>query len=93
MQERQAQGLCYFQLYEQTLEGPPSPKTLRFKGFIATHVVTVLVDIGYYHNVLQPHLAQHLQLPITPTPKFPIMVENPDQIKKCARSPSTLKNP
>ncbi|KAF1870520.1 hypothetical protein Lal_00003726 [Lupinus albus] len=43
--------LIHFQLSEQALEGPPSPKSLRFQGFIAGHSVIVLVDTGSSNSI------------------------------------------
>ncbi|XP_019459949.1 PREDICTED: uncharacterized protein LOC109359708 [Lupinus angustifolius] len=87
--------LIHFQLSEQALEGQPSPKTLRFQGSIAGHSVTVLVDTGSSHNVLQPRLAHYLQLDVDPTPNFPVMVGNGAYIYctgLCPNTPLQLKN-
>lgn len=69
-----------FQLSPQALTGQPSPQTLKFKGIIAGLIVAVLVDSGSSHNILQPRIATHLNLPITPTPQFSVMVGNGDHI-------------
>lgn len=52
----------YFQLSTQALTGQFSPKTLQFKGFIDDLSVMVLVDTDITHNILQPHIAHHLNL-------------------------------
>nr|KYP65721.1 hypothetical protein KK1_011983 [Cajanus cajan] len=61
--------------------GSPSPKTLRFQGSIASITVTILVDTSSSHNILQPHLANHLNLPINPISPFQVMVGNGDTIQ------------
>ncbi|XP_058752398.1 uncharacterized protein LOC131625563 [Vicia villosa] len=66
----------YFQLSTQALTGHFSPQTLKFRGTIGGLPVMVLVDTGSTHNILQPRIAQHLNLPTTPIPHFSVMVGN-----------------
>jgi hypothetical protein len=47
----------FFQLSPQALTGQLSPKTLKFKGLLHGLTVTVLVDTGSTHNILQPRIA------------------------------------
>nr|KYP37756.1 Retrotransposable element Tf2 [Cajanus cajan] len=71
----------------------PNPQTLRFKGSILGLPVSVLIDTGSSHNILQPRIAQHLHLPITPTPQFPVMVGNGSHIYcagLCSQVPLSL---
>nr|KYP37503.1 Retrotransposon-derived protein PEG10 [Cajanus cajan] len=78
----------------QALNGSKSPPTLRFHGSISGHSVTVLIDTGSSHNIMQPRLALHLGLPTSPTPTFPVMVGNGDFIYCngfCPNVPHTLQ--
>nr|KYP61075.1 Retrovirus-related Pol polyprotein from transposon 17.6 [Cajanus cajan] len=70
----------HFQLSIHALQGHPSPRTLKFPGTICGQSVMVLVDTGSSHNVMRPKLAKFLHLPITSTPKFPVMVGNGEHI-------------
>ncbi|GKD53162.1 ty3-gypsy retrotransposon protein [Tanacetum coccineum] len=54
--------------------GLASPKALRITAYIIGHPVTVLIDSGSTHNIIQPHIASFLKLPITPIPSFTVMV-------------------
>ncbi|XP_019450613.1 PREDICTED: uncharacterized protein LOC109352884 [Lupinus angustifolius] len=86
--------LIHFHISDQALGGHFSPKTLKFSGIILGHSVTVLVDTGSSHNILQPRFAAHLKLPITETPKFPVMVGNGAHIfcsRLCDQTPITLQ--
>ncbi|KAJ0907444.1 putative aspartic peptidase domain superfamily [Helianthus annuus] len=56
--------------------GMSSPQTLRLQGFILGKPVTVLVDCGSTHNIMQPRIATALSLPTHPLPPFPVMVGN-----------------
>jgi hypothetical protein len=53
-----------FQLSLQVATGQPSPRTLRFTATILNHSVTILVDSGSSHNIIQPRIASFLHLPI-----------------------------
>ncbi|XP_019418303.1 PREDICTED: uncharacterized protein LOC109329088 [Lupinus angustifolius] len=86
--------VIHFHLSDQAFQGKPSPKTLKFQGTILGHQVTVLVDTGSSHNVMQPRVAQFLQLPISPRPKFPVMVGNGERIYctgLCKETPINLQ--
>jgi len=68
---------------------------LRFKGTIHGLSVTVLIDFGSSHNILQSHLATHLCLPINATALFSIMVGNGAHIHckgRCLVVPISLQN-
>ncbi|XP_058784061.1 uncharacterized protein LOC131658827 [Vicia villosa] len=71
----------YFQLSTQALTGHFSPQTLKFKGIISGLPVMVLVDTGSTHNILQPRIAQHLNLPTNSIPNFSVMVGNGSHIQ------------
>ena len=66
----------HFHLSPLALSGNPSPQTLKFTGMIHNLPVTVLVDSGNSHNILQPRIAHHLHLPIQPSPPLSVMVGN-----------------
>lgn len=53
----------YFQLSHHAVSGHFSLQTLRFQGLINGLQVMVLIDTCSTHNILQPHIATHLQLP------------------------------
>jgi hypothetical protein len=85
----------YLQLLPQALKGKPSPKTLRFKGKICELGVTILIDTGSNHNILQPRIANHLKLHTDPCPEFSVMVGNGSLLhcsKMCPKVPLMLQN-
>jgi predicted aspartyl protease len=85
----------YFQLSPQALTGQFSPPTLKFKGLLQGMTVTVLIDTGSTHNILQPRIANHLQIPSQPIPNFSVMVGNGSHIQcsgLCHDVPITLQN-
>ncbi|PNY00428.1 hypothetical protein L195_g023708, partial [Trifolium pratense] len=69
-----------FQLSLQAATGHPSPRTLRFIATIHNHRVTVLVDSGSSHNIIQPRIASFLHLPIQPLSSFTVMVGNGEHL-------------
>ena len=69
-----------FHLSLQAATGHPSPRTLRFTATIYGHKVTVLVDSGSSHNIIQPRIASFLHLPIQPLSSFSVMVGNGDYL-------------
>jgi len=75
----------YFHLSPQALTGETSTKTksLKFQGTLHGQPVSVLIDTGSTHNILQPRMAKHLHIPHTLTPKFSVMVGNGSHIQ-CA---------
>ncbi|KAL0399243.1 UNVERIFIED_CONTAM: Retrovirus-related Pol polyprotein from transposon.6 [Sesamum radiatum] len=66
----------HFQLSSAAAVGSRSPRTLCLRGRIHEHLVTVLVDSGSSHNIVQPRVAAFLGLPITPMASFPVLVGN-----------------
>lgn len=66
----------FFQLSPQALTGQFSPQTLRFKGLLDGLAVSVLMDTGSDHNILQSRIATHLRIPSKPAPNFSVMVGN-----------------
>jgi len=71
----------HFHLSPQALSGTISPKTLKFTGLIHHLPVTVLINSGSSHNILQPRIAHHLNLAISPSPPLSVMVGNGAFIK------------
>lgn len=51
-----------FQLSSTASFGGSAPQTLWIVGTISGHLVTVLIDTGSSHNIIQPRLAAFLQL-------------------------------
>ncbi|XP_058733853.1 uncharacterized protein LOC131605523 [Vicia villosa] len=85
----------YFQLSPQAASGQFSPKTLKFKGLIDGLVVSVLIDTGSTHNILQPRIATHLKIPNTHIPNFSVMVGNGSKLQcsgLCSKVPITLQD-
>ncbi|XP_058726761.1 uncharacterized protein LOC131598148 [Vicia villosa] len=85
----------YFQLSPQAANGQFCPKTLKFKGSIMGLSVTVLIDTGSTHNILQPRIAQHLKLLTQPIPNFSVMVGNGSKLSCsgiCQHVPIKLQN-
>ncbi|GKB94316.1 ty3-gypsy retrotransposon protein [Tanacetum coccineum] len=66
----------FLSLSPAALLGVTSPHTLRVTGHIKGHAVTILVDSGSTHNIIQPRIASFLNLAITPIPSFPVMIGN-----------------
>jgi len=50
----------HFHLSTAALRGPPSPRTLRVEGRIQELQVTILIDSGGSHNIMQPPIAEFL---------------------------------
>ncbi|XP_058742330.1 uncharacterized protein LOC131614797 [Vicia villosa] len=85
----------YFQLSPQALTGQFSPQTLKFKGMIGGISVMILVDTGSTHNIMQPRIAQHLNLTSTPITQFSVMVGNGSHLQCegiCNNVPLMLQN-
>jgi len=70
-----------FHLSPQALIGTISPKTLKFTSLIHNLPITILIDSGSSHNILQPRIAHHLNLAISPSPPLSVMVGNGTLIK------------
>jgi len=84
----------YFQISPQAVSGQFSPQTLKFQGFIRGQPIMVLLDTGSTHNILQPRIASHLNLPIDNGPQFSVMVGNGSYLEcqgTCRNVPITLQ--
>lgn len=71
----------FFQLFDTASREGQAPRTLRVTGYIQGHIVSVLIDTGRSHNIIQPRLATFLQLLVSPIQAFSVMVGNGDHIK------------
>ncbi|KAK9058307.1 hypothetical protein SSX86_023148 [Deinandra increscens subsp. villosa] len=60
--------------------GLSSTQTLRVTGHIAGKPVTILVDCGSTHNIIQPRVASSLNLSTETIPSFTVMVGNGEHI-------------
>ncbi|KAK4389794.1 hypothetical protein Sango_2316400 [Sesamum angolense] len=69
-----------FQLSLDALSGSPSPRTLRLRGSVCSFPVTILVDSGSSHNIIQPRIAHHLRLALQPLAPFDVLVGNGDAL-------------
>lgn len=56
-------GPLHFQLSTQAINEPTSPKVLKFTGLISRLQVSVLVDIGSSHNIVNLELLIICTLP------------------------------
>jgi hypothetical protein len=70
----------HFHLSHTALGGVPSSRTLRVTGRIHETQVTILIDSGNSHNILQPRLAEFLKLPVEAITPFSVFVGNGDTI-------------
>ncbi|CAJ2638860.1 unnamed protein product [Trifolium pratense] len=85
----------FFQLSTQALTGQISPQSLKFQGHLNGLVVTVLVDTGSTHNILQPRIASHLHIPTKTIPNFSVMVGNGSHLEcsgLCPDVPINIQN-
>lgn len=73
--EPQESEEIYFQLSPQAVNGQFPPKTLKFKGLLDGLLVTILIDTGSTHNILQPRIGHHLKIPSTTYPIFLLWLE------------------
>nr|GEV19578.1 Ty3/gypsy retrotransposon protein [Tanacetum cinerariifolium] len=66
----------FLSLSDTAAFGLQSPRAVRVTGYIHNQPVTILIDCGSTHNIIQPRIAN--LLPITPTAitPFPVMVGN-----------------
>ncbi|KAL4567049.1 hypothetical protein LXL04_022620 [Taraxacum kok-saghyz] len=80
----------YFLLSTAAFFGLSSPQALRIIGYIQNHLVTILIDCGSTHNIIQPRLVSFFKLHSQPIPEFPVMVGNGDHIKCTGVCPDIL---
>ncbi|KAL0297786.1 UNVERIFIED_CONTAM: Retrovirus-related Pol polyprotein from transposon.6 [Sesamum radiatum] len=65
-----------FQLSPAAVSGSSSPRTLCLRGLIRGHAVSVLIDSGNSHNIIQPRVAPFLSLAESSLPSFPVLIGN-----------------
>lgn len=85
----------HFQLSSQAIQGNNSPRALKFTGLIYGLHVSVLVDTGSSHNIIQPRIANYLRLHLSPITPFTIMVGNGEHLtcdQICPKVPLRLRN-
>ncbi|KAJ0828513.1 putative nucleotidyltransferase, Ribonuclease H [Helianthus annuus] len=70
----------FMSLSDAAYFGMSSLQTLRITGYINGTPVTVLVDCGSTHNIIQPRIASLLGLPTKPLQPFAVMVGNGEHI-------------
>lgn len=71
----------HFHLSRAALLGSPSTRTLRVTGRIQQMEVSILIDSGSSHNILQPRVASFLQLNVESINPFDVFVGNGETIK------------
>lgn len=57
-----------------SLVGLDSPKTMKLRGIIRDKQVVVLIDNGALHNFIDEALMKSLNLPLSPTSSYGIML-------------------
>lgn len=73
--------------------GPSSSQTLCTQGLIHELAVSVLIDSGSSHNIIQPRIAEFLNLPMVAIKPFSVFVGNGQTIQcsgSCLDVPVTL---
>lgn len=79
-----AEAAQFLSLSDAAFFGISSVQTLRVKGSINGKPVTILVDCGSTHNIIQPRIASGLNLPKNDIEPFSVMVGN-GQMIRCSR--------
>lgn len=62
------------------MQGHTSSKTLRISGKIQNHNITILVDSGGTNNFIQDRTVRFLNLPISSSNQFQVMIGNGEQL-------------
>lgn len=71
----------HFHLSPAYFKGTHSPRTLRVAGRIKELDVTILVDSGSSHNIIQPRIAKFLGVPVVAISPFSVMVGSGNTIQ------------
>lgn len=85
----------HFQLSSQAMIGHTSPRVLKFHGLIAGLQVSILVDTGSSHNIIQPRIANYINLSLSSIKPFIIMVGNGEHLtcnQLCPKVPLKIHN-
>ncbi|KAD3642211.1 hypothetical protein E3N88_31435 [Mikania micrantha] len=80
----------FLSLSPAALLGVASPKVLRVTGFIAGHSVSILIDSGSTHNIIQPRVASFLNLQVSPIQPFSVMIGNGEFIHCTGYCPEVM---
>lgn len=70
--------------------GLPSPQDLRISCHINKHPVSILINCGSTHNIIQPRLVSLFQLSHEPITEFFVMVGNSDNIQRNGLCPNLV---
>lgn len=71
----------HFHLSKAALGRTLSPRTLHLQGHIRELTVTILIDSGRSHNIIQPRIAEFLNFPIVEISMFSVLVGNSESIQ------------
>ncbi|KAL0430817.1 UNVERIFIED_CONTAM: hypothetical protein Sradi_0707700 [Sesamum radiatum] len=71
-----ASDSVHFQLSSAAVSGSIFPHTLCLRGLVHEHSISVLIDSGSSHNIVQPCVPEFLGLPIMPFSAFSVLVGN-----------------
>lgn len=78
----------------KALTGATPQNTMRLKGTLKKHGVTILIDSGSTHNFLNPSLAKQCGCPVTTTTQFQVTVADGGVISssgKCSHVPVNIQ--
>ncbi|KAJ0490499.1 putative aspartic peptidase domain superfamily [Helianthus annuus] len=75
------QNPSFMSLSNAAYFGIHSPQTLRITGYINGKPITILIDCGSTHNIIQPRVASYLDLTSKSIPPFTVMVGNDEHIE------------
>nr|GEW15762.1 hypothetical protein [Tanacetum cinerariifolium] len=79
----------FLALFDAAYFGLKSPRAVRVTGYIQGQPVTVLVDCGSTHNIIQPRIASLLTMAPTKINPFSVMVGNGQVLECNSLFPST----
>ncbi|KAL0438992.1 UNVERIFIED_CONTAM: Retrovirus-related Pol polyprotein from transposon.6 [Sesamum latifolium] len=88
----QSDDSMHFQLSTAAISGAKSRRTLCLMGRINEHTITMFIDSGSLHNIVQSPVAEFLGLPISPMTSFPILVGNGDSLHCSGMCSNVLLN-
>ncbi|XP_026415875.1 uncharacterized protein LOC113311250 [Papaver somniferum] len=77
----------YMEISVHALAGNISPTTIKIKGFVKKHGLTILIDSGSTHSFLDPVAAKRSGCTLTPTPTLQVTVADDNKLlshAKCA---------
>ncbi|KAK9105260.1 hypothetical protein Scep_022104 [Stephania cephalantha] len=82
--EESAEGvdLAVLELSTQAVEGYPGPRTIKVRGQVNGVDVAILIDCGASHNFVSDDLVAFLQLPVSPTHQYGVVVGDGHQVRR-----------